>query len=38
MSVDPKLKARLGVVLIGVALAVLPFVVGAGFTSCWRSG
>lgn len=35
MSVDPKLKARLGIVLIGVALAVLPFVVGAGFGNSW---
>jgi branched-chain amino acid transport system permease protein len=35
MNFDPKLKARLGVVLIGVALAVLPFVVGAGFGNSW---
>lgn len=35
MSADPKLKARLGIALIGVALAVLPFVVGAIFGNSW---
>lgn len=32
---DPKLRARLGIVLIGIALAVLPFVVGANFGNSW---
>ena len=35
MSADPKLKARLGIALIGVALAVLPFIVGATFGNSW---
>jgi branched-chain amino acid transport system permease protein len=29
------LRARLGIVLIGIALAVLPFVVGASFGNSW---
>ena len=34
---DPsgKLRARIGIVLIGLALAVLPFVVGATFGNSW---
>jgi branched-chain amino acid transport system permease protein len=36
MSALPgKLRARIGIVLIGVALAVLPFVVGATFGNSW---
>jgi branched-chain amino acid transport system permease protein len=33
--VAPKLRAHLGIALIGVALAVLPFVVGATFGNSW---
>ncbi|WP_018412580.1 ABC transporter permease subunit [Methyloversatilis thermotolerans] len=34
-ATNARLKSRLGIALIAVALAVLPFVVGAGFGNSW---